>query len=499
VTDTEANLKWTAGSPYNVVNRATIAVSSGKWYWEVTPTGTYGNFTWLGVVDATVSITNAGRTTSNGWYYAGFNGNKYNGSAVSYGATFGTGNVIGIALDMDAGTLTFYKDNTSQGVAFSTGLTGKTLSPALHDGAADASAYINFGQRPFSHTPPTGFKALNTQNLPDATITKGSAYFDATTYTGNGSTQTITGVGFQPDFVWLKNRGGVENHQVFDSVRGVNNALYPNLTNAAGSDPGVTAFNSNGFGLGNTNNNNGVAYIGWQWKAGGTAVSNTSGSITSSVSAGATQGFSVVTWTGTGSTATVGHGLGVAPKMIIVKSRSGVQLWRVYFNGLTAGNVLYLNTTDASSAESGAFTTTAPTSSVFSVGTSAGTNGSGATYVAYCFAEVAGYSKFGSYTGNGSTDGPFVYCGFRPRFVMVKITSATTGSWCIWDTSRTAYNPDGTLLLADSSGAELSPYSIDVLSNGFKLRSVNQSWNNSSEPYIYAAFAENPTKYSLAR
>jgi hypothetical protein len=338
----------------------------------------------------------------------------------------------------------------------------------------------------------------------------------ASTYTGTGSSLTIANTvgstSFQPDFVWVKGRSGATDHALYDSVRGTTKDLVSNSTAAETTQAtGLTAFGSTGFTIGALAkmNTNAATYVGWQWKASGSTVSNTNGSITSTVSAGATQGFSVVTYTGTGANATVGHGLGVAPSMVIVKKRSAAgDQWYVYHasnlspSSNAGNNRVFLNLTAASNQDIAAWNNTNPTSSVFSIGTSTEVNGSGATFVAYCFAPVAGYSAFGSYTGNGSTDGPFVYCGFRPRWVMVKRTDAT-GNWPMIDSSRGTYNADILALFANLSNAE-GTYSansgFDLLSNGFKLREpANNDINFSGGTYIFAAFAENPFKNSLAR
>ena len=335
-------------------------------------------------------------------------------------------------------------------------------------------------------------------------IPDGRTVMAATTYTGNSSTQSIAnavnGVGFQPDFVWYKDRSNARDHGLFDSVRGVTNYLASDLTNAEQTVSGVTAFNSNGFTLGGAvnSNNSGETYVGWQWKAGGTSSSNTNGSITSTVSVNATAGFSVVTYTGTGANATVGHGLGVAPSMIIVKTRSGVNDWAVYHISIGATKFLLLNTTAAAGTTSAVWNNTAPTSSVFSIATDFSINQSTATYVAYCFAAVAGYSAFGSYTGNGSTDGTFVYTGFRPRWIMFKRTDSAF-DWSIYDTSRDTYNVMPDILYPNLSSAESNTYALDCLSNGFKIRGVGQNINTSGGTYIYACFAETPFKYANAR
>jgi hypothetical protein len=343
-------------------------------------------------------------------------------------------------------------------------------------------------------------------------IPDGRTVMAATTYTGNGSTQTISnavnGVSFQPDWVWTKRRSTGRDHALYDSVRGAQKWLSSNLTDAELSGiQGVLAFNSNGFNLGADGDSNasGSTYIGWQWKAGGTAVSNTAGTITSSVSANTTAGFSVVTYTGNGTSgATVGHGLGVAPSMIIAKPRAGGG-WPVYHSSMAASpqnGFLILNTTSAFATDSGMWNNTAPSSTVITLGNGGSTNTSSGTYVAYCFAAVAGYSAFGSYTGNGSSDGVFIYTGFQPRFIMVKQSSAAGEDWLIQDTSRKPYNTGttGVSLAADTSGAEVnsSAQLWDVLSNGFKLRASGGGINASGATYIYAAFASNPTKYANA-
>ena len=332
-------------------------------------------------------------------------------------------------------------------------------------------------------------------------VPDGRVAMNAVTRNGFGASGgSITSLSFQPDLVWEKSRSTVSSHQLIDSVRGVSKLLQSNATTAESTDAlYFTSFNSNGYTLGANDFGTGVTIVDWCWKAGGTAVSNTAGTITSSVSANTTAGFSVVTYTGTGANATVGHGLGVAPGMVIVKNRSsGVDGWPIYHVGLTSATFfIKLNSTDAQTSAASIWNSTAPTSSVFSVGTSTGTNQSANTYVAYCWAPVAGYSAFGSYTGNGSADGPFVYTGFRPRYVMVKSSSAVD-TWYAWDSSRDAYNVASAQLYPNQTNAESSVLSIDINSNGFKCRSATVA-NASGTSYIYAAFAENPLKYANAR
>ena len=343
-------------------------------------------------------------------------------------------------------------------------------------------------------------------------IPDGRVAMAATTFTGTGAAQTVSnavnGVSFRPDLVWVKGRSFASYNGLIDSVRGRAYDLYSNATSAeetSGSTEDLTAFTSSGFSLGTParfgSNNSGQTYVGWQWKAGGTAVSNTAGSITSSVSANPTAGFSVVTYTGTGSNATVGHGLGVAPQMIIVKNRNSAGFnWVSWHIGLTSGAYyINLNTTAAQGSDATVWNSTVPTSSVFSIGTSPPMNTNGNTQVAYCFAPVAGYSAFGKYTGNGSADGPFVYLGFRPRFVLIKRTDVAN-DWVIYDTSRSTYNAALQLLYPNLSNAEVSSGTdIDIISNGFKIRNTNNYCNASGGTFIYMAFAENPFKYANAR
>ena len=351
--------------------------------------------------------------------------------------------------------------------------------------------------------------------MPTPTIPNGAAYMAATLYTGNGTAVTIansannpTGVSFAPDFVWTKARGSTTgNNALGNTITGTGKVLCSDLTVAEISDVQTyTAFNSNGFSYGSelSGNRNGNTYVAWQWKAGGTAVSNTSGTITSQVSANTTSGFSVVTYTGTGSNATVGHGLGVAPSMVIVKSRSDASTyWCVYQSAMWATSganyTMLLPDTGAAASRPTLFNSTQPTSTVFSIGTNGGVNNSGSTYVAYCWSQIAGFSQFGSYTGNGSSDGPFIYTGFRPKFVMIKCSSAAGNDWPIIDTSRATYNVAGPELYADLSQAESTSNYIDIVSNGFKIRSTGGQVNTSATTYIYAAFAENPFKYANAR
>jgi hypothetical protein len=328
------------------------------------------------------------------------------------------------------------------------------------------------------------------------TIKKPSDYFNTKLYTGNGTAGTdITGVGFQPDLVWIKSRSAAGDHALQDVVRGATKDLESNNEGAEQNRSLVQAFISDGFTLGTgQTNSNGDTFASWNWLASNTTgSSNTDGSITSTVSANTTSGFSIVSYTGTGTQpSTVGHGLGVTPKMFIVKPRTDAQSWCVYHESVGAGYLTYLDITSASGGSS-VWNSTSPTSSVFTVNDNQ-VNSSGITYIAYCFAEVKGFSKFGSYTGNGNADGTFVYTGFKPAFTMIKRTD-TTSDWNIMDNKRAvSFNPNTKELYANSSQAEATGGQTirDFLSNGFKLRGTSGGTNASGGTYIYMAFAEEP-------
>ena len=330
------------------------------------------------------------------------------------------------------------------------------------------------------------------------TIDDPTSFFNTVLYTGNGTTDhAITGVGFQPDWTWLKKRNNADDNILSDVVRGATKYLISNSTAVEGTyAEGFKSFDSDGFTLGNANNTNQNThtFVAWNWKAGGSASSNSNGDITSSVSANTTSGFSIVSYTGTGSVATIGHGLGVAPKLIIVKTRSySSQAWPVDVRAVDG--ILYLNETGAkgSYGNSSPFPTTAPTASVFSVGSPENTNASSATYIAYCFSEVKGYSKIGSYTGNGNANGTFVYTGFRPAWILLKQSSTSGAGWRIHDTKRgISGNPEDETLYASANNAESTGRDVDFLSNGFKLRTDSGDGNSSGATYIYLAFAESP-------
>jgi hypothetical protein len=503
------NLDFSQG---NTKTAASMGVISGKWYSEATCNTTANRLFAVGV--AKVGDNSAFNLFASGVGYYADDGSKYvDGTNSAYGATYTAGDIIGIALNMDAGTVTFYKNNTSQGsISLPASSQGYYLL-AIQAGSGSTSATwtANFGQRPFAYTPPTGFRSLCTTNLPATAIgfgltNQGDDYFNAVLYTGNGTSQTID-TGLQPDFIWIKRRNGAAAHTLTDSVRGISKQLFSNLTDAeqTDADSGVTAISSSSITLGDNNlavgsvNGSGSTYVAWNWKASGSTVSNTAGTITSTVSANTTAGFSIVTYTGTGSNATVGHGLGVAPRFVLTKSRSQSFGWGGYHASLGATNGIFLDETSAAFASATYWNDTAPTSSVFTIGTNSRQNQSSTTYVAYCFAAVPGYSAFGSYTGNGSADGPFVYLGFRPRYVLIK-SSSNVEEWHVHDTARDTYNLAIADLYPNSSSAEVTTFNqLDILSNGFKCRSSNSGTNGSGYTFIYAAFAESPFQFANAR
>jgi hypothetical protein len=332
------------------------------------------------------------------------------------------------------------------------------------------------------------------------TIDDPTIYFNTVLWTGDGNDdRNITGVGFQPDMVWQKKRNEAGSHRIADSVRGATNVVFPDLTNAEASRSNeFQSFISDGFQIGDDSNFNGSSntHVAWAWAAGGSASSNSNGSITSSVSASTDAGFSIVSYTGTGSAATIGHGLGAVPAWYFIKQRNTTGGWIVYHKGNTSSpetDYLRLDKTD-STVDDAIFNDTAPTSSVFSIGTNAPVNTSGGTYIAYCFAEKKGYSKFGSYTGNGNADGTFIYTGFKPAFFLVKRTTGTAKSWIIHDNKRDPNNLVDAYLYPNSNEAEgtSSSSGVDFLSNGIKLRNTYGSENVSGVTFIYSIFAESP-------
>lgn len=470
-----ANLNFNGlGSNYNIAS--TIGVSSGKWYWEYT--GAAGQLVGIFLQGGLISSTTGALS-----YFS--DGNKYTGSTPSaYGASWLGSDVIGVALDLDAGTLTFYKNNVSQGTAFSS-LSG-TYFPWFRT-STSATGSLNFGQRAFSYTPPSGFKALNTANLSVPTIKKPSLYMDATLRTGTGATASVSSLGFQPDLVWIKSRSAATNNNLFDSARGATIGLVSQNVNPEYTDANsLTAFNSNGYSLGSDASSRGVnintnTYVDWAWKE------------------GAAPGFDIVLYTGNGANRTVSHALGAAPACYVVKGRSGTNVdeWFMYHKVLGATKYIRWSQALGSYASSTFWQDTAPTSSVFSLGTNISVNTNTTLYVAYLWSEIDGFSKFGSYTGNASSDGPFVFCGFQPRWIYIKGDNATSGRQ--YDTARLTNEAKSPLYFNLASAESAEANGIDILSNGFKVRWSNSVINGSGTTYIFMAFAEAPFKYARAR
>jgi len=477
---------------------STFFVNSGKWYWEVVWTA--GSYMRIGVVNPAGQGADLGGS-ANGWCRLNNASRVYNNSsAPAYGTDPAVNDVQMVAMDVDAGKIWYGRNGTwdvsgNPGTGANPSQTfaaNQYMSPALASGSASVSYSANFGQRPFSYAPPTGFLALNTQNLPTPATPKASSFMDIALWTGDGANPRSIGVGFQPDIVWIKPRSiSTNGHILFDSVRGAGKLLIPNTSSVAeitnDVNGYVSAFNSNGFAL--TSGTNGAAgtnaspntYVAWLWKK------------------GAVPGVDVVTYTGNGTGQTVAHSLGVAPSLLVTRSRSANYSWGVYHKSLGATQALYLSLTQAPAATTN-WNSTAPTSAVFSVGNANEANASGGSYVAYVFAEVPGFSKFGSYTGNGSADGPFVHTGFRPRYLLWR-RADTTGQWYLEDSARSPSNVANTVLNPNLVDADFSDpaYNVDFLANGFKMRNSSAQNNASGGNFIYIAFAETPFKYATAR
>jgi len=488
-TISEGGLKVLGPTGTNLAGATISYPSSGKFYYEATYIGTDTAF--FGIADL-YDDTKAVWYRNNGWVSE--NSSSWNTS--SGAASYTAGDVLAISVNMDGNEAKFYKNNSLQSTVSLTA--GSTYTPVLFGGNSSIGFSIDFGQLGFTYTPPTGFSALSTANLPDPTIKDGSAYFQTTLYTGTGSVLEVNQIEnstFQPDLVWIKQRNKIDNHIVNDAVRGADKALYTNSTTAEIINGSVTSFDSDGFTLGTWNNVNqsGITAAAWQWLAANGTASNSDGDFTSTVSANQTSGFSVLTWTGDGTSTVVnsiGHGLGKAPSLIIMRRRSPADDWFVYAEPITQSYYLRLNSTAAQAIDTGNNTWggTAPTSSVFyteAIGSAA------YDYVAYCFAEVEGFSKIGKYTGNGSADGPFLWCGFRPAFVLVKRTN-TADNWVIVDSSRNSYNVANLRIYPDTTNADITSTIYDFLSNGFKLRASDGGVNGSGSTYIFMAFAEHP-------
>jgi hypothetical protein len=526
------NLEVTANTTLFQAVTGTVFASSGKWYAEflmqTTATDQVVGIAANTFVPDSASNRYIGRTADSYGFYS--DGRKiYNNSFSSYGSSWSVGDILQVALDLDNGKVWLGKNGTWQAsgdpaagtnAAF-TGISGSYTFACSPYGTG--KFFLNAGSRPFAYTAPSGFKALVDTNLPSPSVAKPSTVMDVKLYTGNGSTQSIA-LGFSPDFLWFKARSDSGQHALYDIIRGASKSLVSNSTASEATEGGgLSTFDAAGFSLSGDNtvqgstNGSGRSYVVWAWDAGSTTSSNDSGSITSQVRANASAGFSIVTASvpDSASGPTIGHGLGVTPALVIGKNRSsGVIPWYVWSSSLAANNKLILNSTAAAVTDTN--TWGSMTSSTLQMGAT-GTGVSTAWIVAgtqdvvfYCFAPVAGYSAFGSYTGNGTDQ--FVYLGFRPKLVLIKGTTTTSAfrSWNLADSSRPGYNPQyQNMLWANRSSAEGFrgdgsttadvAQNIDLLSNGFRLTGGGGEVNNSNEVFVYAAWAESPFQYARAR
>ena len=526
ITLSDGNLTadWTSGTGSNQHVRSNIAMTSGKWYFETRMNELSGG-------DVGIAFENhINDSVGFGSDQLGFSyrsdGQKQNSSISSFADAFATGDIIGCAYDADAGSIQFYKNGVSQGTAF----TGISVDQSAYFGVGKASsgagmdASVNFGQNPsfsgsvtsgtnaddsgkglFKYAPPTGFLALCEDNLPAPAIADPGKHFKAVLYTGDGSDgRSITGVGFRSDLVWTKERNGASGHFLIDSVRGVTNFLGSHSVADEGSSTiAIKSFDSSGYSIGDSGafNESNKTYVAWCWKAGGAAVSNTDGSITSQVSVNQTAGFSIIEVDSlpASTTSTFGHGLNKKPDFIILKSRNNETNWDVYHSSLTPDGErkLYLNS-GTGEIDSAFMGDTPPTSSVISFNPGSSIS----DHIVYCWSEIENYSKFGSYIGNGSNNGPFVYCGFKPAWVMVKrVTTGGSEGWPIFDSSRGPTNPNPKGIYANSNIDEndSSGRYKDFLSNGFKIRGTSGEHNSDGITYIFAAFAESPFQTANAK
>ena len=490
--DAAGSSNWSAGHA-----RATFALTSGKWYWEVTKTG--GSATaQIGFCNKAFSLTTSyGSLPADSWTFAFGNGTEIlrpsgGGGGYFSGSAMANGDVAGIALDMDAGTAIFYKNGAAgASISLSSTKTGSTnniteLFPLV--GVYNANVSFNGGQRAFTHAAPSGYKSLNTANLTPPTITDGSKYFDVALDTGANILSAATSKTDNAGFIWIKDRANNStNHILFNKVNDVGMDGTPHLR-ANTTDNEVTC-GTYSAPSGNS--------VGWAWDAGtGNPVTNNDGSIASQVRAQPSAGFSICTYTGNGTGgASIGHELNDVVEFLIVKDRSAAASWHCQHSAIGNTSAIFLNSNSAAVSNSAYWNNTSPTNSVFTVGTADGMNGSGNTYVAYCFASVAGYSQIGSFSPNGTTDNAFVYTGFRTRFILAKFT--TPGDWMLLDTSRRPNGPTGGTLIAQDAAAEDGVYNsgqvgFDFLSNGFKIRHNGAPLGDSGKTVIYYAVAENP-------
>ena len=536
----EGNLHLYNASSANQATAGTILMESGKWYWEIYIADTNSTYNHhIGVVNgASFGEPSSGPRAiyrNDGIvYYQDTSGNSANDTSP---AAMVAGEVWAVALDADANTIKFYKAGSQTGNTISLdgpgGLGWKVIT--ITGQASADNSYWNYGQDSsfagqktsgsaeaqdgngigdFYYSVPSGYLALCTSNLPKPDIgpdspTQASDHFNTVLYTGNSSNgHSITGVGFQPDWTWIKARSDNRTHVLYDSTRGAGKYLSSDNDSQEGTDTTAFAsFNSDGFTVGTSENyinNSSHTYVGWNWKAnGGTTSSNSDGSITSTVQANTTAGFSIVTFQGNQTAgATVGHGLGKIPKMIILKNRNvDGNGWIVYDETVDQTDFLFLNNSNPRADNANRFNDTKPTSTVFSLGADGNINDSGEDIIAYCFTNIDGYSKIGSITGNGRTDGSYIYTGFRPAWIMVKAID-TTNDWFIYDIKRDTTNVVENILAPNLTNAEsavnTAVRNLDILSNGFKARG-SDGFNLSGQLHIYMAFADQPFKYANAR
>jgi len=539
LTFSEGNLKM-AGADIGFFG--TMGVSSGKWYYEMHSTNAGSNSqntSAVGIVHSDALHDTVDSSSNDGFQlfggvnkargYYGFVGNKLDeDSNASYGAAFVTGDVIGVALNLDDKEITFYKNNSSQGVAFTSLGSGEWFP--LWQNWTGSVGVMNFGQDSsfagvktaqgnadgsgvgdFFYAPPSGFLALCTNNLPEPAVIP-SEHFNTVLYDGTGAGQTITGVGFQPDWNWTKPRNNTGSHILTDSVRGVAKYHESNSTGVEQSgSTGITSFNSDGYviGAGNDWSADADIFASWNWKAGNaTLASNafTQGSIASTCSRNVDAGFSIVSWTGNATAgATIGHGLSKAPEIVIIKNRDRAVDWTVFHGALAVDFHIKLHSANGAANSGTRFNSTDPSATLITLGQQDDANGvNGDEMIAYVFHPVEGYSSFNSYVGNGNADGTFVHTGFRPAWVLIKESNEGGEGWQIFDSKRDVDNVQHNRLKADSTNVEAtntgsSTENIDSLSNGFKCRGSSGGINQSGSTYLYLAFAETPFKYSNAR
>jgi len=514
LTLSDGNLRCSASGTSNAIEAVgTIAPTTGKYYAEFTLNAApqlSNQYPAIGIIGIDLNITGGNNLNDASFFGYLPSGNKLSGgSSSSYGDTFTTSDIIGIALDLDNQKIYFSKNGTYQNsgdpvagtnAAFTNLVAGTEYRFCIsHAGSSATDVTMNAGQSAFNTAAPTGYLPMSAANLDNTTIADPSAYFQTSLWNGNGSTQTITQSGnstFEPGWIWSKARNAAQENVIFDQVRGTTKYIQTDNAGAEGTQSGVTAFNSDGFDLGSwaVSNGSGQTHVGWQWKANGSGSSNNDGSVTSTVSNESTANFSIVKYTGTGSgNSTVGHGLGVTPDIIICKHLDRSQNWRVFHTAEGVGETGFLNTTDAFAADPDRIS--AVSSTTF---TAAANMNESADYIAYCFADVEGYSKINGYSGNGSSDGPYIHLGFKPAFLFFKCASAVD-AWQIYDNRRRTYNGYGESIAPNSSAAEGSfTERVDLLSNGFKIRSSNTAINGSGQSYVYMAFAHTPFKTATA-